>query len=214
MSNRTRYAKAPDGVSLCFQVTGEGHLQLIWVPSISYPFDLLWDEPGFVRLTKRLGAFARVLWPEMRGIGASGGRYLDNFTTEVVDDDLSTLADAAGFERFVLVGSGLWSWTAIHYATSCTERIEALILVDAFAHYSWEPDCPVGFPPGALELAVADVRARWGAGASAILAPTKAGDSAFTERLARAERLGVSPEEAAEAFHRTLLADVRGELVP
>lgn len=113
MSDRpaTSYVNAPDGVSLCFQVAGEGDLELVWVPSISYPFDLLWDEPGFVRLAKRLAAFARVLWPEMRGIGASGGRYLDNFDTVCFDGDLTALADAAGFDRFVLVGCGLWGWT-------------------------------------------------------------------------------------------------------
>lgn len=208
----SHYAKAPDGVSLCFQLTGEGPLDLVWMPSISYPFDLLWDEPGFVRLAKRLGSFARVLWPEMRGIGASGGRYLDNFTTNGLVSDLSALTDAAGFDRFVLVGSGLWGWTSVHYATSVPERLAALILVDTYAYYAREPGYDVGYPPRAMELAVADVRARWGAGSSAFLAPTKAGDSAFAERIARAERLGVSRDEAAEAVHRTLLADVRGLL--
>lgn len=208
----TSYADAPDGVSLCFQVTGEGPLNLVWIPSISYPFDLLWDEPGFARLTRRLGAFARVLWPEMRGIGASGGEYLDNFSTSGLDADLSALTDAAGFDRFVLVGSGLWGWTAVHYATSHPEQLAAIILVDAYAHYARQPGYPVGFSARALEAVVNDVRARWGAGSSAVLAPTKAGDSAFVERLARAERLGVSPDQAAEAIRRTLLVDVRGDL--
>jgi len=31
------------------------------------PVDMLWDEPGFIRISRRLEAFGRIVWFQARG---------------------------------------------------------------------------------------------------------------------------------------------------
>lgn len=69
----TRYAKAPDGVSIAYQVTGDGAIDLVLSSGSGVPLDLLWEEPGFVRFAKHLRGFSRTLWYEPKGVGVSGG---------------------------------------------------------------------------------------------------------------------------------------------
>ena len=54
----TKYATAPDGVSLAYQVIGNGPLDLVFYPGLALPIDLLWEDPGFSYFAKRLGRFA------------------------------------------------------------------------------------------------------------------------------------------------------------
>ena len=69
----TRYASAPDGVSIAYQVIGQGSLQLLFFQPPAIPLDLLWDDPGFVRMAGRLRGFTQTVWVEARGGGSSGG---------------------------------------------------------------------------------------------------------------------------------------------
>ena len=91
----TRYAQAPDGVSIAYQVTGDASLDLLFPPAVAVPIDLLWEDPGFARFAKRLGGFSRTIWYEPRGLGASGGDSLDALTDEIVDADITAIFDAA-----------------------------------------------------------------------------------------------------------------------
>ena len=81
----TRYATAPDGVSIAYQVTGDGPLDLVFVRASTFPIDLLWDEPTFLRVARRLGGFSRTVWFEALGMGASGGNFEDRFDDEITD---------------------------------------------------------------------------------------------------------------------------------
>jgi class 3 adenylate cyclase len=207
----TAYLDAPDGVRIAYHVTGAGSMDLVWIAGIGYPFDLLWDEPGFEHLAKRLGAFSRTIWYEGRGFGASGGSYLDRFR-ETETTDLTGLLDACGCDAAAIVGfshSGPW---AIRYAASHPERVTSLILVDAYAHYVREADYAIGWSPQALDQMSVFLRENWGKGMSVALAPSKADDPAFRERIARYERLGIPPDQLAEADRLSCLSDVRALL--
>src|SRR6185312_14373354 len=39
----TGYTTAQDGVSLVFQLSGAGTTNLVWLPSVNHPIDLLWE---------------------------------------------------------------------------------------------------------------------------------------------------------------------------
>src|SRR5579864_2673474 len=90
----TQYCKAPDGVSLAYQVIGDGPLNVLWTHNDVFPIDLVMDEPGFLRVVKRLGRFSRVLLCDARGMGASGGDPLDRYTGDVTDTDYTARLDA------------------------------------------------------------------------------------------------------------------------
>ena len=206
----TRYAAAPDGVSLAYQVFGDGSADVIWIPSVSYPVDLLWDDPGFAHLARRLRGFSRAVWFEGRGLGASGGDLLDALDPEVMNGDLTAVLDAAGCAQVAIVGSGVSGGFAINFALAHPTRVAHLILFEAFAHYVREPDYQVGFVPVVVDQLDAIIRQTWGIGASVdTMAPSKAGDPTFRERIARCERLGHSPERVAETTRQTCQSDLR-----
>jgi hypothetical protein len=56
-----------DGTNLAYQMSGDGPLELVFVPA-PIPIDLLSDDPGFVRLRRRLEAFSCTVWFDARGM--------------------------------------------------------------------------------------------------------------------------------------------------
>jgi class 3 adenylate cyclase len=209
----TRYAKAPDGVSIAYQVTGDGPLDLVFLPALNLPIDLLWEEPSFVRFARHLRGFCRTVWCETRGLGASGGNFQDYYVDEIVDADLTAVVDAVRCERVVLVGSDTAGQTAIRYAATHPERVTALVLLDTYAHYMREDDYPWGLPPDALDRYIASTRETWGTGAALeVLAPSKASDERFRAWWARTERLGVGVDQIAVSMRAAFLRDVRALL--
>jgi class 3 adenylate cyclase len=207
----TEYYEAPDGVRIAYQITGAEKMDLVWIAGIGFPFDLLWEEPGFARLARRLGNFSRTIWWEGRGIGASGGNFVDRWRG-TGDGDLTGLLDACGCETATLIGfmqSGPW---AISYAAEHPERVNALVLIDTHSHYMREGDYPVGWSKEAFERWAVHVRENWGKGVSTVMAPSKASDPSFRTRIARYERLGVSPDQLADGERLACLTDVRALL--
>ena len=212
----TRYAKASDGVILAYQVIGDRPLDLIWLPSLSIPVDLLWDEPGFVRFAKRLRGFSRTMWCDGRGLGASGGDPLDWSNEALMDADLSAALDAAGCEKGVLVATNYTGPRAIRYASLHPDRVQALVLTNTFAFYGRDVDFPWGLPRDILEPLATSMGQAWETGSSLdYLAPSKLGDEAFHSWYSRSEHLGFPPDHLASfvriAFGqdaRTLLSDL------
>jgi class 3 adenylate cyclase/pimeloyl-ACP methyl ester carboxylesterase len=203
----TRYVTASDGVSIAYKATGDGPMELLFLPGFGVPIDLLWEEPNFVRFAKRLASFTRTVWYEPRGSGASGGDYLDN---SLVDTDKTTVLDAAGCGRVVIVGSGNTGPAAIRYAVAYPDRVRALVLIGTFAHYVREEDYPWGFPPEALKRFNAASEQQWGTGAWLdVVAPNKTADEGFRAWWSRSERLAFAPNKIGELARITFVQDVR-----
>jgi class 3 adenylate cyclase len=208
----TRYAKTADGVSLVYQVIGDGPMDLVMLAADAIAVDLLWEEPNFVRLARRLRGFSRTIWCESRGMGASGGVFLDGFDDEIAQGDVTAVLDQAGCGRVVLVGSSEGGPNAIRYAASHPERVAALVLINTFAHYVREDDYPSGVPRDALEKYAVKSGEQWGTGASTeILAPSRADDAEFRAWWARSERLGLGRQDVA-AVRTGFLRDMRALL--
>ncbi len=208
----TRYVTAPDGVSLAYQVIGEGPLDLVFYAGLALPIDLLWEDPGFAYFAKRLGRFSRTVWPEGRGIGASGG----DFTASAVEENdestfgLTSILDAVGYGQAALVAHGSAGPVAIRYAAAHPERLTALVLIDSHAYYVRDEDYPWGMPRDAIERHVAIVKEVWGSGAALdALAPSKAADERFLAWDSRSQRLGAAPEGIAAAVRAGFYRDVR-----
>jgi class 3 adenylate cyclase len=209
----TRHAKAADGVSIAYQVTGNGSLDLVFPPASSFPVDLFWDEPGFVRVAKRLGGFSRTGWFEGRGMGASSGDYQDRLVEETRDADLTAVLDAVGCERVILVGTGAAGPDVIRYAAAHHERVTALVLINTFAHYVREDDYPWGPSPDALDRFIASAREMWGTGAGLeVVAPSKTGDETFRAWYARSQRLGLAADQVAVSMRAGFFRDARALL--
>jgi class 3 adenylate cyclase len=205
----TRYAKAPDGVSIAYQITGDGPVDVLFITGQANPLDLLWEEPSFARFARRLGGFSRTVWVEIRGAGASGGDLVP-WSIASREQDVTAVLDTTGCDPVVLIGSSHAGVEAIHYSSEHPDRVTALVLINTFAHYVRHDDYPFGLPPEAIERYVAGSRETWGTGETVdMLAPSRSGDDRFRAWYARCERLGASPEQLAEGNRAAYRGDVR-----
>jgi class 3 adenylate cyclase len=205
-----RYATAPDGVRLSYQVSGDGPLNVAFLPGLGIPVDLLWDEPGFVRFATQLDRFSRTAWWDPRGVGASGGDLHESVVDEIADTDVATLLDALECEPVALVASANSGPEAIRYAARYPDRVSALVVINTFARYIRDTDCPWGFPPAVLERFAARTQETWGTSERLdLIAPSKASDDAFQSWWARAHRLVVAPEHVESWVRLSFQLDVR-----
>jgi class 3 adenylate cyclase len=211
----TSYAIAPDGASLAYHVVGEGPCDVVWMPSGSFPFDLLWDEPGFAHLVRRLAAFSRTIWMNPRGFGASGGNPFDTYRDPtILDGDMLAVLDSAKCDQVCVVGPGVGGHYAIRLAHFFPDRVSHVVLLNSFAHYVREADYPIGVPQDVIDGFADFLSNTWGSGATVrLMAPSKADDPEFKSRWARIERLGQPPVEGTRTFLQAIAVDDR-DLLP
>src|SRR6202050_5569057 len=95
---QTRYATAPHGAKVAYQVIGDGPRDLLlstaWLSSI----DLMWDEPRYERCLRRLASCGRLILFDKRGTGASDPLELrdgafDVSLLEQDDEDMLVVVD-------------------------------------------------------------------------------------------------------------------------
>jgi pimeloyl-ACP methyl ester carboxylesterase len=92
MTPETRYANS-GGVSIAYQVLGEGPLDLIVVTGFASNLDTYWEEPNVDRFYRRLASFSRLILFDKRGTGLSD-RVADLPSLEVRMDDVRAVMDA------------------------------------------------------------------------------------------------------------------------
>jgi class 3 adenylate cyclase len=197
---RTRYAKTEDGAHIAYQVVGNGPLDLIFIPWWWNHLESQWDDPLIAHFLERLAGFSRLVLFDMRGMGLSDPVSLNDLPTlERWMSDAKAVLDAVGSSRAVVLGHGDGGLVAMLFAASYPERTSGLILVDAYALLATD-DGYEGWDPELLDSMLAAFADFWGSGdpgwASAV-APSRAADEVFCDRLGRLERESVSPGAAA-----------------
>ena len=70
MAADIRYARNGD-VSLAYQVTGDGPLDLVFVSGFVSHQEVMWDDPSAARIADRIGSFARLIRYDKRDQGLS-----------------------------------------------------------------------------------------------------------------------------------------------
>jgi hypothetical protein len=98
---RVQYARTEDGVSIAYQVVGEGPIDLIIVPGYVSHLDT-WREAWSGRLVRRLASFSRLILFDKRGMGLSH-RPLQIDVENWVQDTRVVL-DAVGWEQAAILG--------------------------------------------------------------------------------------------------------------
>jgi class 3 adenylate cyclase len=206
----THYTRSADGTNLAYQVCGNGPIDLVFVHGIAIPIDLLSEDPGFVRLRKRLGMFSRTVWFDRRSRGASEGDARDFLVQEIFDADLNAVLDAVGFRQATMVGACISVSEPSHFLLTHPERVSSLVLVNSFAHYVQGDDYPWGIPPARLDHVVSFFKESWGTARNMeIVAPSRVADERFRAWLARSTRFGAGPDEIANIIRYKWEEDVR-----
>jgi class 3 adenylate cyclase len=210
---QTHYTRSADGINLAYQVSGSGPLELVVGIASGIPIDLLSEDPGFVRLRRRLGSFSLTLWFDPLGRGASEGDPWDSLAGDIYDADVTTLLDAVGFQQPAMVGGSLGGPAAIRFAVTHPELVSALVLVNSSAHFVREDDYPWGFPREDLDRRIAAVKQTWGTAPNLeMVAPSRVADERFRAWYARSMRFGAGPDQVAARVRAGYEADVRALL--
>jgi pimeloyl-ACP methyl ester carboxylesterase len=91
-----------------------------------------WASPVYGHWLSEFSRYRRVVRADMRGFGRSEWDP-GQFTFEAMFGDLGAVVDAAGIERFDLLGVSHGCPIAIAFAARHPERVRKLILVNSFA---------------------------------------------------------------------------------
>jgi class 3 adenylate cyclase/pimeloyl-ACP methyl ester carboxylesterase len=194
----TRYATTPDGLSIAYQVVGNGPPNLVWVPGFAAHVELFWELTGYSHTFRRLASFTRLALFDKRGTGLSDrsvgtGTLADRMT------DVATVMDAAGMDTAVVVGVSEGGALAALFAASHPDRVDGLVLIGAAMTGDWI-DPPL----------IAEIEGRWGNGT--LLQRLWLNGAGDLDRLGRIERAMGTPRAMAAMMRHNLTADARPAL--
>ncbi len=126
-----RYCTTSDGVRLAYATTGSGP-PLVKASNWLTHLDFEWGSPIWRHWYAELSRHHQLVRYDERGNGMSQ-RDVDDVSFDTWVRDLETVVDAAGLERFPLLGISRGGSIAIAYAVKHPERVSHLVLYGAFA---------------------------------------------------------------------------------
>ncbi|MBM7515641.1 alpha/beta fold hydrolase [Nocardioides nitrophenolicus] len=154
VTQEVRFCRADDGVRIAWARHGSGPPLLIvscWLSHLQHD----WHSPVWRHFLDDLGELATVVRYDERGFGLSEWEVRD-FSLERRLADLETLVEAAGLERFAVLGMSGGAPVAIAYAHAHPERVSRLVLYGAMAGGGLEQE-----DEAAEQAFLAMIRAGW-----------------------------------------------------
>jgi pimeloyl-ACP methyl ester carboxylesterase/DNA-binding CsgD family transcriptional regulator len=147
MKQEIRFCKSADGTGIAYALSGSGTALLRsqqWITHLEHDA----TSPVWLPMLTELNRRFRVVRFDQRGVGLSDARPAD-ISFEAWMKDLEAVADAAGLERFALLGASQGGAMAVAYAARHPERVSHLLLLGTYAR-GWNRR---GSSPEALERA-------------------------------------------------------------
>ena len=193
------YARS-GGVSIAYQVVGEGPVDLVFVPELS---NLLWywQHPLPASFFRELASFSRLILLDTRGAGLSD-RPRDLGPLETRMDDIRAVLDAVGSERAALFGLQSMGRLCVLFAATYPERAEALVTFGTLARP----------PEGDRSALVRQARMRWGERDYHVPWVKEGMDREYVDWWVNFCRLSASPGAAAHYLRMVQETDV-GDIV-
>jgi pimeloyl-ACP methyl ester carboxylesterase/DNA-binding CsgD family transcriptional regulator len=194
-----RFARTRDGVSIAHARSGKGYPLVRtthWMGHLDYD----WLTPVWRPWVEALGARFELHRYDGRGCGLSEQRIGD-VSLETLTADLEAVVDAAGLERFALLGLSQGASAAIAYAAANPERVSHLVTLGGFSRGSLRRN-PTAADAEMVETMIKLVELGWGQSNSSFLqlttslffpAATPEQSAAFNE----IQRRATSPAQAA-----------------
>jgi pimeloyl-ACP methyl ester carboxylesterase/DNA-binding winged helix-turn-helix (wHTH) protein len=125
-----RFCVSADGVCVAYATAGEGP-PLVKAANWLTHLQAEWESPIWSHYLHELAKRHRLIRYDERGCGLSDWD-VDDFSFDAWVDDLELVVDAAGIERFPLLGVSQGGAVAIAYAVHHPERVSKLILSGAY----------------------------------------------------------------------------------
>src|SRR5688572_3431428 len=121
MPSDVRFCTAPDGLRIAYAVHGSGPplvRSATWLTHLEFD----WQSPVWRHWLDGLGERNTFVRYDERGCGLSD-REVDDLSIETRVGDLEAVIDAAGLDRFALLGMSQGGPVAIEYAARHPERV-------------------------------------------------------------------------------------------
>ena len=125
-----RFCTTADGVRLAYATSGKGP-PLLRVGSFINHLDFDWDSPVWRHWLRELSRDHTLVRYDARACGLSD-REVPDISFDAWVNDLEAVADAAGLERFALLGASQGAPIAIAYAVRHPERVSHLVLYGGY----------------------------------------------------------------------------------
>lgn len=129
LEQRIHFTTAPDGTRLAYATIGDGPPLVRatqWITHLDYD----WYSPVWRHWLEGLAAGRTLIRFDERGCGLSD-HDAEDVSLDALVGDLETVVDAAGLDRFPLIGVSRGGPVAITYAHRHPERVSRLVLVGA-----------------------------------------------------------------------------------
>ena len=208
MVPQTQYVQTA-GVTIAYQVVGNGPVDLVLVPGFLSNIEVLWEEPRVARFLHKLASFSRLIIFDKRGTGLSD-RVTDAATLEERMDDVRAVMDKIGSERAALFGYSEGGSMCALFAATWPERTAALIMAGSFARRTFTEDYVCA--PTVLEVraSIDNMLAHWGEPVGLdVRAPSVAQDPAVRQWYGKYLRMSASPAAAYALATANVDIDIR-----
>ena len=126
-----RFCLAPDGVRLAYATAGSGP-PLVKTANWLNHLEFDWESPVWRHLLHALARDFRLVRYDERGNGLSDWNVAD-ISFEAFVRDLEAVVDAAGLDRFPLLGVSQGCAVSVAYAVRHPERVSRLVLYGGYA---------------------------------------------------------------------------------
>jgi Tol biopolymer transport system component/serine/threonine protein kinase/pimeloyl-ACP methyl ester carboxylesterase len=131
MDQEIRFCTTADGVRIAYAMVGEGP-PLVKAANWLNHLEFDWRSPVWRHLLEEFGRDHLLVRYDERGNGLSDWD-VENFTFEAFVQDLATVVDTLGLDRFPILGISQGGPVAIAYAVRHPERVSHLILYGSYA---------------------------------------------------------------------------------
>jgi len=210
MTPETHFAEN-DGVSIAYQVFGEGPKDLLYIPGWISNLDIFWEEPRVARFLLALAQFSRVIVIDRRGTGLSD--RVAPPTLEIQMGDVTAVMDAASSQRAALLGNSEGGSMCVLFAATHPERTTELITIGGYAKWLKADDYPYGAERDEAEKWFAQVENEWGGPIGIdMTTPSLAKDEKHRNWLAKFFRSSASRADAIALLRMGVDIDLRAVL--
>jgi pimeloyl-ACP methyl ester carboxylesterase/DNA-binding CsgD family transcriptional regulator len=159
LEQQIRFCTTPDRVRLAYAAHGRGP-PLVKAANWLTHLEFDWESPVWRHWLGELGRGNTVVRYDERGCGLSDWD-VEDLSLEAWVSDLETVVDAAGLDRFALLGVSQGGPIAIAYAVRHPERVSHLVLYGSYARGRLKRDVSAHEREEA-EMLLSLIRVGWG----------------------------------------------------
>jgi len=201
-----------DGLSIAYQVMGNGPIDIILVPGIFSHVENCHEFPQYTEFLRQLTSFARVIAFDKRGQGLSD-RFDGVATFEQRTDDLLAVMKACQSEKAVVFGLSEGAAMALLFAATHPAKVSHVITFGGYAKSCSAPDYPHMLSREERRAKIGGWIKHWGAGDTIhIFVPSLANSDAAKRLFGKLQRASCSPSAMQKYFEMNLSIDVRDML--